>query len=103
MFQEPEGLPPKRGIHYEIHLQQNAPLPNIGMYRMPILENNEIKKKIQDFLEKGVIRPSTYSCGSPIVLVPKDGTWNMCVDFRALNKIMVKNHYPLPHVSDLLD
>jgi hypothetical protein len=48
--------------------------------------------------------PSTLPCGSPIVLVPKkDGTWRMCVDFRALNKITVKNHYPLPRIDDLLD
>ena len=50
------------------------------------------------------IWPSTSPCGSPIVLVPeKDGTWCMCVDFIALNKIMVKNRYPLPHIDDLLD
>ena len=55
-------------------------------------------------LEKWVIRPSTSPCGSPIVLVPKkDGTWRMCMDFRALNKIMLKNHYPLPRIADFLD
>jgi hypothetical protein len=74
------------------------------MYKMLVLENAEIKKQIQELLEKGVSIPSTYPCGSPIVLVPKkDGTWRMCVDFRALNKITVKNHYPLPRIDDLLD
>jgi len=64
----------------------------------------KIKRKIQELLDKGVIRPSTSPCGSPIVLVPKKyGTWRMCVDFRALNKITVKNHYPLPRIDDLLD
>jgi hypothetical protein len=104
MFQEPKGLPPKRGIQHGIQLQQDYPLPNIGMYRMSVMENVEIKNQIQEFLEKEVIMPSTSPCGSPIVLVPnKYGTWHMCVYFRALNKIMVNNHYPLPRIDDLLD
>jgi hypothetical protein len=104
MFKEPKGLPPKRGIQHEIQLQQDCPLPNIGMYRMSVMENAKIKKQIQELLDKGVIVPSSSLCGSPIVLVPKkDGTWCMCVDFRALNKITVKNCYPLPRIDDLLD
>jgi hypothetical protein len=96
MFKEPKGLPPKRGIQHEIQLQQDCPLPNISMYRMSVMENAEIKKQIQELLDKGVILPSSSPCGSPIVLVPKkDGTWRMCVDFRALNKITVKNRYSL--------
>jgi hypothetical protein len=74
------------------------------MYKMSVMENDEIKKQIQYFLEKEVIMPNTLPCGSPIVLVPnKYGTWRMCVDFRALNKIIVKNRYPLPRIDDLLD
>jgi hypothetical protein len=104
MFKEPKGLPPKRGIQHEIQLQQDCPLPNIGMYRMSVMENAEIKKQIQELLDKGVIVPSSLPCGSPIVLVPKkDGTCCMCVDFMALNKITVKNRYPLPRIDDLLD
>jgi hypothetical protein len=69
-----------------------------------MIENVEIKKQVQDLLDKGVIKPSSSPCGSPIVMVPKkDGTWRMCVDFRALNKITVKNRYPLPRIDDLLD
>jgi hypothetical protein len=68
------------------------------------MENSKIKKQIQEFLDKGDIMPRTSPCGSPIVLVPnKYGTWRMCVDFRGLNKTMVKNHYPLPRIDDLLD
>jgi hypothetical protein len=104
MFQEPKGFPPKRAIQHEIQLHQDCPLPNIGMYRMSVMENAKIKKQIQEFLDKGDIMPSTYPCGSPIVLVPKkDGTWRMCVYFRALNKIMVKNCYPLPRIDDFID
>ena len=71
---------------------------------MLIMENDEIKRKIKDMFDNGLIRPNTSPCGSPIVLIPKkDGTWCMCVDFRALNKITVKNRYPLPRINDLLD
>jgi hypothetical protein len=103
-FKEPKGLPPKRGIQHEIQLQQDSPLPNISMYRMLVMENVEIEKQIQELLDKGVIVPSSLPCGSPIVLVPKkDATWHMCVDFMALKKSTVKNHYPLPRIDDLLD
>jgi Reverse transcriptase (RNA-dependent DNA polymerase) len=68
------------------------------------LENAEIKKQVQELLEKGFIRPSTSPCGSPIVLVrKKDGSWRMCIDYRALNKITIKNRYPLPRIDGLLD
>jgi hypothetical protein len=104
VFQTPKGLPPKREIAHEIYLQQDAPLPNIGMYILSVIENEEIKKQVQELLENGFIRPSSFPCGSPIVLVPKkDGTWRMCLDFRALRKIMIKNCYPLPCIDDLLD
>jgi hypothetical protein len=63
-----------------------------------------VKKQLQQLLEQGVIRPSTSPCGSPIIIVPKkDGTWRMCIDYRALNKITLKNQYPLPRIDDLLD
>jgi hypothetical protein len=87
MFQEPRGLPPKRGIQHEILLQQGGPLPNIDMCRMSDMENVEIRKQAQELLDKGVIKPSTSPCRSPIGLVPeKDCIWRMWVDFRALNK-----------------
>jgi hypothetical protein len=63
-----------------------------------------VKKQLQQLLEQGVIRPSTSPCGSPIIIVPKkDGTWRMCINYRALNKITLKNQYPLPRIDDLLD
>eukprot|EP00253_Pinus_taeda_P020842 PITA_20842 len=92
LFQEPKGMPPKKGIVHDIILQQDVPLPNIEMYRLSALENAEIKKQVQELLEKGFIRPSTSPCGSPIILVKKkDGSWRMCIDYRALNKITIKN------------
>ena len=104
LFQEPKSLPPKKEIVHDINLQQDAPLPNIRMYKLSALENEEIKKQVQELLEKGFIRPSTSPCGSPIVLVKKkDGSWRMCIDYQALNKITIKNRYPRPHIDDLLD
>jgi hypothetical protein len=52
LFQEPTGLPPKRGVEHEIYLQQDAPLPNIGMYRSSMIESAEIKKQVQELLDK---------------------------------------------------
>ena len=71
---------------------------------MSIMESLEIKKQIQELLNKGIIYPSTSPCGSPIVLVPKkDNTWCMSIDFHALNTITVNNRYPLPRIDDLID
>jgi len=81
LFQEPKGLLPKWEIVHDIYLQQDAPLPNIGMYMLSSLENAEIKKQVHELLDKGFIRPSTSPCGSPIVLVrKKDGSWRMFID-----------------------
>ena len=104
LFQEPKVFPLQREIQHEIHLQYDAPLSNIGMYKMSSIEMEEIKKQVQELLNQGVIQPSTSPCISSIVLIPKKyGTWRMCVDYRALNKITVKNRYPLPRIDHLLD
>jgi hypothetical protein len=68
------------------------------------MENDKIKHQIQELLQKGHIRPSSSPCGSPIVLVQKrDETWRLCIDYRALKKITVKNRYLIPMIDDLLD
>jgi hypothetical protein len=95
IFQVLKGLPPNRQVEHDIQLQKDVPLPNVRMYRSLVLENVEINKQVQELVEQGVIRPSASPCGSPIILVPKKyGTWRMCMDFRALNKIMVKKSLP---------
>ena len=68
------------------------------------MENDEIMHQIQEILQKGHIKPSSSACGSPIVLVQKkDETWRLYIDYRALNKITVRNRYPIPRIDDLLD
>jgi hypothetical protein len=68
------------------------------------MENDEIRRQIRELLQKGHIKPSSSTCGSPIVLVQKkDGTWRLCIDYRSLNKITVRNRYPIPRIDDLLD
>ena len=104
VFKEPKGIPSKRDVEHEIQLFPDSPLPNIGMYRQYVVEVNEVKKKLQQLLEQGVIRPSTSPCGSPtIIVLKKDGTWRMCIDYRELNKTTLKNRYPLSRINDLLD
>eukprot|EP01018_Ginkgo_biloba_P024255 Gb_09199 [translate_table: standard] len=68
------------------------------------MENEEIRRQISDLMKMGHIKPNTSPCGSPVLLVPKkDGSWRLCVDYRVINKIKVKNRYPLPRIDDLLD
>jgi hypothetical protein len=87
-----------------MELLSKSPLPNIGLYRQSVIEVDEIKKQLPQLLEQGFIRPSTSPCVSPIIMVPKkDGSWRMCIDYHALNKITIKNRYHVPRISDLLD
>ena len=91
-------------VKHSIELVPSSSLPNTSIYRSSILENEEIRGKIQDLIDKGHIRPSSSPCGSPVVLVlKKDGTWRMCIDYRDLNKISMKNIYPLPRIDKLIE
>jgi hypothetical protein len=95
-------------LHYQvkhsIDMTLDASLPNGKIYHYSLLENEEIKRHIQELFHKGHIHPSSSPCGSPIMLVQKkDGTWRLCFDYRALNKIKVRNRYPIPRIDNLLD
>lgn len=104
VFTPPVGVPTHCQVKHSIDLIPGTPLPHEPIYRRSVLENNEIKRQIQELIQKGHIRPSASPCGSPIVLAKKkDGTWRLCIDYRALNKISVKNRYPIPRIDDLLD
>lgn len=105
VFQEvPAGLPPDRGVGHTIPIEPGAKAPFKGLYRMSPLEQAEAKKQVTELLAKGWIRPSTSPYGAPVLFVGKaDGTLRMCVDYRALNALTVKNRYPMPRIEDLFD
>jgi hypothetical protein len=78
--------------------------PHRAIYRMSYEEMNELKRQLADLLHKGFIRPSTSPFGAPVLFVhKKEGTLRLCVDYRALNKITIKNRYPLPRIDELMD
>jgi len=81
-----------------------AILPNKSAYNLTSKGNEEIREKVQEILDKGLIRESLIPRVVPTVLTPnKDGVWRMCTDSRSLNKITIKYHFPLPQIDDFLD
>ena len=100
----PYGPPPKRTIEHDIDTVPGAAPPHKSPYRLSTAELDEMKCQIDALLEQGWIRPSSSPYGAPVLFIPKkDGKWRMCIDYRALNKITVKNRYPLPKVEELMD
>ncbi|XP_073219602.1 uncharacterized protein [Cicer arietinum] len=98
------GLPPDREIEFSIDLVPNTHPISIPPYRMAPAELKELREHLQDLLDKGFIRPSSSPWGAPVLFVKKkDGSMRLCVDYRQLNKIIVKNKYPLPHIDELFD
>ncbi|GKE81671.1 putative reverse transcriptase domain-containing protein, partial [Tanacetum coccineum] len=73
-------------------------------YRLAPSEMQELSRQLQELQDKGFIRPSHSPWGAPMLFVKKkDGSFRMCIDYRELNKITIKNHYPLPRIDDLFD
>jgi hypothetical protein len=104
IFSSPTGVSTHYQVKHPIDLTPSATLPNGPVYRELLMENDKIRRQIQELLQKGHIRPKSSPCGSSIVLVQKkDGTWQLCIGYKALNKITVRNRYPIPRIDDLLD
>jgi hypothetical protein len=98
------GLPPERDVEFVIELKPGTAPISRRSYRMPPNELAELKTQLQDLLEKGFIRPSSSPWGCPAIFVKKkDQTLRMCVDYRPLNEVTIKNKYPLPRIDILFD
>ncbi|KAG8496948.1 hypothetical protein CXB51_008178 [Gossypium anomalum] len=98
------GLPPNREVEFGIDLLPGTAPVSIAPYRMAPKELVELKAQIQELLDRGFIRPSVSLWGAPVLFVKKkDGTMRMCIDHRQLNKLTIKNKYPLRRIDDLFD
>ena len=100
--EELPGLPPQREIEFALDVVPSVTPASITPYRIALVELKELKLQLQEVLEKGFIRSSVSPWGTPMLFVKKkDGTLRLCVDYRKLNKMTVKNKYPLPKINDL--
>ncbi|KAL0556085.1 hypothetical protein IC582_004592 [Cucumis melo] len=98
------GLPPDREIEFTIELLPGTAPISQAPYRMAPSELKELKMQLQELVNKGYIRPSVSPWGAPVLFVKKkDGTLRLCIDYRQLNKVTIRNKYPLPRIDDLFD
>ncbi|GJU00879.1 hypothetical protein Tco_1111217 [Tanacetum coccineum] len=98
------GLPPTRLVEFQIDLVPGAEPVARAPYRLAPSEMKELSEQLKELSEKGFIRPSSSPWGASVLFVKKkDGSFRMCIDYRELNKLTVKNRYPLPRIDDLFD
>ena len=101
---EPPGMPAERDTVHRIELEPGSVPPYKWQYRVSAAELAEVRRQLDEYLEKGWIRPSCSPYGAPIVFIrKKTGELRMTVDYRALNRQTKKDVYPLPRIDDLLD
>ena len=98
------GLPPHRVVDFGIELHPGTSPISMTPHRMAPVELQELRVQLQELLDKGFIRPSTSPWGAPILFAKKkDKTLRLCIDYRRLNRVTIKNRYPLPKIDDLFD
>ncbi|GKF79142.1 hypothetical protein Tco_0234710, partial [Tanacetum coccineum] len=91
-------------IEFRIELIPGATPVAKSLYRLTPFELEELSRQLKELQDKGLIRPSLSPWGAPVLFVKKkDGSFRMCIDYRELNKLTVKNRYPLPRIDDLFD
>jgi hypothetical protein len=104
MDELPHSFPPIRSISHHINLIPGASLPNKAAYRLTPIDNEEVKKQVQDLLDKGLVREILSPCAVSTVLSPNnDGGWRMCIYSRAIKKITIRYIFPLLRMDDLMD
>lgn len=104
LFEEPQGLPPRREFDHSIPLLLGAKPMNLWPYQYNPAQKDEIEKQVSEILSQGIIQHSLSPFSSPVLMVrKKDSIWLFCVDYRYLNAAIVKNRYPLPTIDELLD
>ncbi|GBG86897.1 hypothetical protein CBR_g42179 [Chara braunii] len=103
LFEEPTGVVEREVVH-AIEIIPWSSIPKGRIYWMSPDELDELRRQLKEFIKKGWIRQSVSPYGSPVLFVPKKGgTLRMCIDYRGLHAITVKNREPLPRIDDLLD
>jgi hypothetical protein len=102
----PEELPgflPKRELEFTINLKPGIEPITRTPYWMSTPELQDLKMKLKELLDLGLIRPSVSPLGAPVIFKrKKDGSWRLCIDYHQLKKVMIKNQYPLPRIDDFL-
>ncbi|GKF29881.1 hypothetical protein Tco_0096223 [Tanacetum coccineum] len=94
------GLPPARPVEFQINLIPGAAPVARASYRLAPSKMKELSEQLQELSDKGFIRPSSSPWGAPVLFVKKkDGSFRMCIDYQELNKLTVKNRYPLPRID----
>ncbi|KAF5808599.1 putative nucleotidyltransferase, Ribonuclease H [Helianthus annuus] len=98
------GLPPDRQVEFRIDIIPGAAPVARAPYRLAPTEMKELRTQLDELLAKGFIKPSSSPWGAPVLFVKKkDGSMRLCIDYRELNKVTIKNRYPLPRIDDLFD
>ena len=98
------GLPPQRVVDFGIELHPGTSPISMTPHRMAPVELQELKVHLQELLCKGFIRPSTSPWGAPVLFVKENNkTLLLCIDYRQLNRVTIKNRYPFPMIDDLFD
>jgi hypothetical protein len=102
--QPPEGVPDRNGVFHRIPLEQSSKIPRSKQYRLSFAESEELKTQLKQYLDKEWIRPSTSEYGAPVLFAAKkNGRLRMCIDYRALNDITIKDVYQIPNAEDCMN